>query len=133
MLPLPLAGKPNAWADVYSPSRLPPLKSLPEIGDEGLTTTLNYVERVLPKVTLSYDLSPGSGAVVQKGVHKVALYCDDQGTKHAYSAVCPHLGCIVHWNEVEKTFDCPCHGSNFSCKGELIQGPAKADLKPMDW
>ena len=65
------AGRPNPWAEVYGPSRAPPAKSLLEIADEGLTTTLNFAERVIPKVSLSYELEPDSGAIVQKGLHKV--------------------------------------------------------------
>ena len=52
------AGRPNPRAEVYSPSRAPPAKSLMEIADEGLTTTLSLAERVIPKVSLSYELEP---------------------------------------------------------------------------
>lgn len=91
-----ILGRHNAWAGVYSPSRIPPIKSLPEIVEEGLVTAASYAERALPKITLSYDVSPGHGAVVQKGMHKVALYIDAEGKKHSFSAVCPHMGCTVH-------------------------------------
>jgi Rieske Fe-S protein len=129
-----ILGKVNPWADVYSPSRAPPVKSLVEIAEEGAITTASFAERVLPKVTLSYDVEPGKGAIVQKGVHKIALYKDKDGKEHAMSAVCPHLGCIVHWVDIDKSFQCPCHGSVFSCTGELVNGPAKSDLKPIeDW
>lgn len=50
------------------------------------------------------------------------------GTLHQRSAVCPHLGCIVQWNSVEKMWNCPCHGSRFFCDGRLAGGPARADL-----
>ncbi|EFN55349.1 hypothetical protein CHLNCDRAFT_134365 [Chlorella variabilis] len=142
-----ILGRKNPWADVYDPSRAPPLKSLLEIAEEGVITTTSYAERVLPKarpwqaarlltpsqwlaagVTLSYEMEPDSGAVVQKGV---AVYCDGNKQQHAYSAVCPHLGCIIHWNSLEKTFDCPCHGSHFDRFGKCINGPAKGDLQPI--
>jgi Rieske Fe-S protein len=55
---------------------------------------------------------------------KVAVYCDPQGQRHEMSAVCPHLGCIVHWNHVEKTWDCPCHGSRYDPYGQVLSGPA---------
>jgi len=128
-----ILGRHNRWAAVYDPARPPPVKSLTDIAEEGLTTTKSYAEVVLPQFTLNYDLRPNSGAVVQKGVHKVALYKDQSGKDHAYSALCPHLGCLVHWNDIEKTWDCPCHGSHFDAFGVCINGPAKADLKVLDW
>ncbi|PSC69844.1 oxidoreductase [Micractinium conductrix] len=129
-----ILGRRNPWAEVYDPSRAPPLKSLPEIIEEGAVTTASFVERVLPVALPKGTMEAGSGQIVQKGLHKVAVYCDDQGQEHAFSAVCPHLGCIVHWNSLEKTFDCPCHGSHFDRQGRCINGPAKGDLQPIpDW
>ena len=63
---------------------------------------------------------------------KIALYRDAQGALHERSATCPHLGCIVHWNDAAKTWDCPCHGSRFDCEGHVLNGPANRDLAPTD-
>ena len=41
------------------------------------------------------DMAPESGAVIQKGLRKVAMYKDADGKKHAFSALCPHLGCLL--------------------------------------
>ncbi len=71
---------------------------------------------------------PGSGATIRDGLSKVAVYRDEEGVYHAVSAVCPHLGGIVHWNDSEKTWDCPCHGSRFTRYGEAINGPANRPL-----
>jgi len=62
---------------------------------------------------------------------KIAVYRDYDNTLHAFSAVCPHLGCIVQWNTNEKSFDCPCHGSRFASDGTVMNGPAKTDLSPI--
>jgi nitrite reductase/ring-hydroxylating ferredoxin subunit len=78
------------------------------------------------------DVRPGSGAVIRRGVQKVAVYRADNGQLMEFSAVCPHLGCIVAWNETESTWDCPCHGSRFSCDGKVVNGPANTDLSPTD-
>jgi Rieske Fe-S protein len=65
---------------------------------------------------------------MRRGLSKVAVYRDEQGTAHQYSAMCPHLGCIVAWNEAEHTWDCPCHGSRFDRFGRVENGPANASL-----
>jgi Rieske Fe-S protein len=76
------------------------------------------------------DIEVGQGAVVRSGLTKVAVYRDDDGTAHSMSAFVVHLGCIVSWNDVEKTWDCPCHGSRFDALGVVINGPANSDLPP---
>jgi Rieske Fe-S protein len=78
----------------------------------------------------SYDeISRGSGAVMREGLSKVAIYRDKKGDYHRLTALCPHLGCIVHWNGAENTWDCPCHGSRFDSLGKLINGPANVPLE----
>ena len=73
-------------------------------------------------------LSKDSGIVIEK--EKLAIYKDSKGVVHTFSAVCTHLGCTVSWNELEKSFDCPCHGSRFSGQtGNVINGPANSPLE----
>jgi len=68
------------------------------------------------------------GIVIKK--HKQAIYKDTTGKIHTFSATCAHLGCLVSWNDLEKSFDCPCHGSRFSGKtGNVINGPANSNLR----
>jgi Rieske Fe-S protein len=61
----------------------------------------------------------------------VAGYRDDGGQLHAVSAACTHMGCIVGWNETDRTWDCPCHGSRFELDGSVIHGPAVTPLAPV--
>ena len=77
-------------------------------------------------------LAPGQGAVVRHGIHRVAVYRAGDGTVHAHSARCPHLGCAVRWSPQEKSWDCPCHGSRFDRFGTVINGPANIDLLTVD-
>jgi Rieske Fe-S protein len=64
------------------------------------------------------------------GLRKVAVYRDQSGQMHERSAIRTHLGCIVGWNSIEKTWDCPCHGSRFDKYGKVLNGPAATDLEP---
>jgi Rieske Fe-S protein len=70
--------------------------------------------------------------VLRRGLTKIAVYRDKQGKLHERSAVCPHLGGIVHWNAAETTWDCPCHGSRFDPLGKAINGPTNSDLAPVE-
>ncbi|ELT43644.1 FAD-dependent oxidoreductase [Arthrobacter nitrophenolicus] len=72
----------------------------------------------------------GEGRVYREGTRPVAVSTVD-GTTCKLSAVCTHLGGIVHWNDNERTWDCPLHGSRFSSDGTLLEGPATRDL-PQD-
>ena len=60
----------------------------------------------------------------------VAAFKDEQGVVHAVSAVCTHMGCLVGWNETDRTWDCPCHGSRFELGGAVLHGPAVKPLEP---
>jgi Rieske Fe-S protein len=74
----------------------------------------------------------GEGAILRSGLTKVAVYRDESATAHVRSAICPHLGCVVQWNSLEKTWDCPCHGSRSDSHGKVFQGPANRDLARVD-
>lgn len=73
-------------------------------------------------------LAPGEGGLVEGEDGVVAAYRPPDGQVMAVSAVCTHLGCKVHWNSTEASWDCPCHGSRFRPDGSVIEGPALAPL-----
>jgi glycine/D-amino acid oxidase-like deaminating enzyme/nitrite reductase/ring-hydroxylating ferredoxin subunit len=127
-------GRENPWSELYDPTRVPlNLHSASEILKENLNSAAQLTEWITGgDITDVEDLAPGTGAVMRRGLAKLAVYRDPQGHVHERSAVCPHLGCIVSWNGAEKTWDCPCHGSRFECTGRVIHGPATTDLKPVE-
>ncbi|MGV3639022.1 MAG: FAD-dependent oxidoreductase [Adhaeribacter sp.] len=121
-----ILGRPNAWESLYDPSRVKlNVQSGGEFLKENLNVAAQYKDYITPgDVADAGQVAPGTGAVIRKGMAKVAVYCDLEGKRHEMSAVCPHLGCIVHWNKVEQSWDCPCHGSRFDATGDLLNGPA---------
>jgi glycine/D-amino acid oxidase-like deaminating enzyme/nitrite reductase/ring-hydroxylating ferredoxin subunit len=126
-----ICGRPNRWEKLYDPSRKR-VKAGMEYLKENLRVARRYTEWLTPGDVRSVDeIRPGSGAVVRRGLGKVAVFRDELGTVHELSAACPHLGCVVDWNPNEKTWDCPCHGSRFDCQGKVINGPANSDLEPV--
>ncbi|MFN2644086.1 MAG: FAD-dependent oxidoreductase [Burkholderiales bacterium] len=123
-----ILGRPNPWAKLYSPARVP-VKAVGEFAREDLNMAAQYADWLTPGDVKSADeIAPAGGAIVRQGFEKLAVYRDENGVLHERLAVCPHLGCIVQWNPGEKTWDCPCHGSRFDAKGHVINGPANQDL-----
>jgi glycine/D-amino acid oxidase-like deaminating enzyme/nitrite reductase/ring-hydroxylating ferredoxin subunit len=123
-----ILGRKNAWAELYDPSRKT-IGAAREYASENLNMARQYAQWLTPGEVSSVDEIPnGSGAVMRRGLHKLAVYRDPNGALHEHSAACPHLGCIVHWNRGENTWDCPCHGSRFDYSGKVINGPANRDL-----
>ena len=125
-----IQNRPNPWAELYSPGRVTLKPSVvKEFVKENLNVAAEYTELLTGgDVSSEADIEPGSGAVLRSGLSKVAVYRDPQGQTHKCSAICPHLGCVVHWNTAEKSWDCPCHGSRFTAYGELVNGPADRGL-----
>lgn len=78
------------------------------------------------------DISPGHGGLVMLEGKKVAVYLEDNGTPIFLSPRCQHMGCTVDWNDGDKSWDCPCHGSRYRFNGEVFHGPAKRDLDAAD-
>lgn len=123
-----IAGKENPWEELYDPRRKTPQAAL-EYAKDGANVTKDYCDVLTPGDVSSPDeVKPGTGAIMRKGLTKIALYRDDDGALHERSAICPHLGCVVRWNGGERTWDCPCHGSRFTCTGDVVNGPALTDL-----
>ncbi|MGE5411275.1 MAG: FAD-dependent oxidoreductase [Clostridiales bacterium] len=127
-----IAGGENPWASLYDPSRKS-LKTATDFVEANINVAKQYTEFLSGgDVDSVKQIAPDHGAIVRMGTSKAAVYRDKSGNIHAYSAVCPHLKCIVEWNDEEKSFDCPCHGSRFTCYGKVTNGPANTDLTAAD-
>jgi glycine/D-amino acid oxidase-like deaminating enzyme/nitrite reductase/ring-hydroxylating ferredoxin subunit len=125
-----IAGRDNDFAGFFDPNRLNPRQSVKELVKENANVVKRFVgDRLRTETRSAADLAPGEAAVLVEGSERVAAYRDETGTLHAVSPVCTHMGCTVTWNTAETTWDCPCHGSRFTCDGEVIQGPAVKDLE----
>jgi glycine/D-amino acid oxidase-like deaminating enzyme/nitrite reductase/ring-hydroxylating ferredoxin subunit len=128
-----ILGRENAWATLYDPSRLS-LRAGGEYARENLNVAAQYADYLTGgEVNSADEVAPGSGAIMRRGLSKVALYRDDTGALHEHSAVCTHLGCVVAFNDKEKSWDCPCHGSRFDpADGHVLNGPAIHGLGPSE-
>jgi len=127
-----ILGRENPWAEVLDPSRFKPVTSARDFVRENLNVAKEFMaDRVSTPELESLDGIPlGHGEVVEWRGERVAVYKDERGSVSACSAICTHMGCVVHWNSAERSWDCPCHGSRFNHDGRVIQGPANEDLEP---
>jgi glycine/D-amino acid oxidase-like deaminating enzyme/nitrite reductase/ring-hydroxylating ferredoxin subunit len=128
LLPQLIQTRKHPWSRVYAPNRTR-LHALGRFAAEAAKSNAPYSDWVRGGDVAGLDqIAPGSGATVRKGLHVLAVYRDERGQCHVKNAKCTHLGAVVRWNEVEKSWDCPAHGSRFSCTGELMNGPAVSGL-----
>lgn len=125
-----LTGRENKWADTYKAKRFTPLKSAKSFIKENMNVLKEYLKDIPGKADahIFSDVKAGEGKIVEVKDEKWAVHRNEEGILCAASAVCTHMECIVNWNNEEKTWDCPCHGSRFKPTGEVIEGPAFSPL-----
>jgi glycine/D-amino acid oxidase-like deaminating enzyme/nitrite reductase/ring-hydroxylating ferredoxin subunit len=125
-------GRDNAWQDLFSADRKKLRGGTWAFIKENLDYPYYLVRDRLAPAEASVDaVERGEGRIIKRDGQRVACYRDDEGQVTTVSAVCTHLGCLVRWNGVERTWDCPCHGSRFHATGEVLAGPAESPLEPM--
>ena len=124
-----ILGRRSPWAELFSPQRFTPVASAASLLDNGL-----HAARDLGRLPLTaargpaQALPPGHGGIVEAGGRKMGVYKTAEGTLYAVDPRCPHMGCQLEWNPDEESWDCPCHGSRFDCRGRLLSGPAQKGL-----
>lgn len=125
-------GTKNPWSDLFSPDRKIVRGGVWDYLRENKDYPYYLIKGRLQRSEADSvrELRCNSGMIVKSKHGKLAAYRDAGGEVHKRSAVCPHMGCIVRWNDAEQTWDCPCHGSRFKSTGEVIAGPAESGLGP---
>ncbi len=125
-----IRGVENRYAGIYDPARFN-WKRIGQFTRENYKGAIQYADWFMADEMRSPDeLLAGEGAIFSDGVHKIAIYKDENGHLHEFSAACPHLKGVIRWNSAEKTWDCPFHGSRFSKYGEVLNGPSMSNLQP---
>jgi len=121
----------NGWAELFDARRIKPAASAGAFVKGNAEVAGHLVGGYMARKPHSFaKLAPGEAAILKIDDDNVACYRDGDGRLHAVSAVCTHMGCIVGWNETDRSWDCPCHGSRFDLDGEVIHGPAVTALAP---
>jgi glycine/D-amino acid oxidase-like deaminating enzyme len=128
-----ILGGSTEWAEALDSWRLRELGGLPSAASLNARVAFHLAEGWLRTAMSSGEPAipaEGQGHVERDGVHPVAV-CTVGGITQRHSAVCPHLGGILTWNDAEFSWDCPLHGSRFSPGGDLLEGPATSSLKDL--
>lgn len=120
-----ILGKKNKFEEIFSPTRFDLSSSIKNLFVNGVETAKNFVEeKVHIPLKLIDDVKLGEGKIIEYNNSKVGVYKEIDGRTFILSTKCSHLGCELKWNKDELCWECPCHGSRFDCKGEILNGPA---------
>lgn len=114
----------NEWEHLYNPSRSLTPKSILKLVSQNLHVAKDLLTGKLTDLPSNIDLEPGQGTIVEIDGEKFGVYMHEDKTMFFVDATCTHLGCTIKWNSAEKSWDCPCHGSRFDYRGNVINGPA---------
>ena len=124
-----ILGIENEYEEVFTSTRLKPLKNYKEFGnmvkEAGYSLIINKLKESPEHLQ---DIEINQGKIVEIDGVKVGVYKDEKGDIHAIKPVCSHLGCELSWNNLDKTWDCPCHGSRFSYDGKSLYEPSIKDI-----
>ncbi|HEX2535176.1 MAG TPA: FAD-dependent oxidoreductase, partial [Chitinophagaceae bacterium] len=124
----------SAYAPVFDPGRIKPVAGFAAFVKENADVVAQFVDKRLSQEKMHdlADIARGEAKVVKYEGHSVAVYKDENGNLHAVNPVCTHAKCVVGWNRAEQSWDCPCHGARYSYDGEVLTGPARKALEPVN-
>ncbi|MGN8647002.1 FAD-dependent oxidoreductase [Gracilibacillus sp. HCP3S3_G5_1] len=122
----------NPYKELYQPQRFHADPDIKKFISYNSNVTKEFVKGKLTVNNEHKDLKPETAIKRKHDGQIVGIYKDKQSRIHAVDTTCTHLGCECNWNQTEKSWDCPCHGSRFSYDGTIIEGPATKHLKKID-
>jgi len=124
----------SQYEKLFDPSRIKPIAGMSNFVKEAVDVVGHFVgDRFkVDKIHELAELSAGEAKLVKYEGHTLAIYKDADQQVHALNAACTHIKCTVHWNNAEKSWDCPCHGSRFSYDGTVLTGPARKDMQVVE-
>ena len=125
-----ILGIKNKYEEAFTSTRLKPIKNRWEMKDmlKQVANSLVVEKLKIPAKTLN-DIENDNGKIIEINGHTIGIYKDPSGKIFAVKPTCSHLGCSLSWNKVDKTWDCPCHGSRFDYTGKNLYDPAIKDLE----
>ncbi len=119
-----IIGRKNRYEDIFISTRVEPVKNRQEVGNMLKETVSSLVLKKfeLPESEQA-SLKNEEGKIIEIEGEKVGAYKDKEGRIYTIVPKCAHLGCELSWNNLDKTWDCPCHGSRYDYTGKMLYGP----------
>ncbi|MGE3611299.1 MAG: FAD-dependent oxidoreductase [Bacteriovoracaceae bacterium] len=128
LIPELIEKKEHPWESILNPMRKLKMSNA-EFVKDSIATLIHYKDWITPSEVKVEELTPqNAGCLLREGLKKKCVYHDKDDHFEKTSAICSHLGGIVHWNDIEKTWDCPMHGSRYDVHGHVLEGPAISNL-----
>lgn len=128
-----ILGKENPYQEVFTSTRLKPIKNYKELGNMVKEVAISWtIEKLKIPEEKIQDIKPETGGIIEWEDKKVGIYKEKNGNVYLVKPVCSHLGCELTWNNLEKTWDCPCHGSRFTYQGKSIYDPSIKNLEMIE-
>jgi nitrite reductase/ring-hydroxylating ferredoxin subunit len=126
-----ILGGHTPWAEAFQPWGSHEVRGLPTSARLNAVVGVSMVDGWLRPLVRPGAGAPeeGEGQVRYDRVGTPTAISRDQGVEHQVSAVCTHLGGVVRWNDAERSWDCPLHGSRFGPDGDVLEGPATCGLR----
>lgn len=121
-----ICNKRNKYSEIFSPNRFNIPASMSQISENTVETVKGFAEHLKIISSDIKSIPKGMAKEVKYHSRKVGAYRDFDDKVYIVSLTCPHLKCKLNWNPTTNTWDCPCHGSRFSCKGDLLDSPAQS-------
>lgn len=123
----------NPWAQIYDPRRfISSANAGLSLVKQNIDVAKNLVKGKLAELPQDVKIQNGEGKVLEINGERIGAYRDQNGTLHRVDTTCTHMGCELHWNDAELSWDCPCHGSRFTYEGDIMEGPAHNPLKHLE-
>lgn len=128
-----IKGTESKYEDLFKPSRGEIKQNIGSFLKNNLEVAKQFVKgKVVSDEIALDDIKNDEGGIIKLHGKRVAAYRDEAGALFLSDSTCTHMGCELEYNNAERSFDCPCHGSRFSYDGKVIEGPAMTDLKKVE-
>lgn len=126
--------KKNSYALLFDPGRIKPIAGFASLVAENADVAWHFIADRFSKTATSAisELRPCQGKLIEVHGRQLAIYKNEKGEITALNPRCTHAGCTVKFNDVEQSWDCPCHGGRYDITGKVLTGPPLKDLESIN-